>query len=429
MTRPFDIKANSAGTPRRALRSHARVRWVVCTLLSALLAARWVVAEDASSAAGQVAFEVVEEAGIHRDASPVHALVQLPRPVTAGTPMRLLLEGKPVVAQFRMHGKGDAARRWWIDFLARSRPHETRRYVVEYGPETQSVPERKGGHALRVKDDAYVVSNEPYIDWVVPRDLLGLLRSVDFPPAEHLRSGSPGLQFRDRNGGIHALGGTGTTAEVVREGRMTVALRFQKTEMGEALRGVKWRVDLVFPGPVSWVDVRVRIADPEERIAAVGLQLRLNLDMPTGAQRTLVELGAARTVYRSLFGNQFVELRADRQQPSPWQVLRGVAGNVQPFMVAAEGAPAAAGWAHIMDRKRCLAIAFDRFGEQGEERLGLAADGRLSAWKQFPTARQDPPAFTRRWRCWLHFVHFPPQQSASTDPYMMQHPLIVKGAQ
>ena len=429
MTRSFDISADSEEARRRRLLSHARVGWAVCTLLPALLASRWVAAEDASSAAGRVAFDVVEQAGIHRDASPVHALVRLPREMPAGTPMRLLLQGKPVVAQFRMHGKGDTARRWWIDFLARSLPHETRRYVVEYGSGIQSVPERKGGHVLRVKDDTFVVSNEPYIDWVVPRDLLGLLRSVDFPPAEHLRSGSPGLQVRDRAGGVHALGGTGTTAEVVREGRMTVALRFEKTEMGDALRGVKWRVDLVFPGPVSWVDVRVRMDDPEERVTAVGLQLRLNLDPPTGAQRTLVELGAARTVYRSLFGNQYVELRADRQDASPWQVLRGVAGNVQPFMVAVQGSPAAAGWAHIMDRKRCLAIAFDRFGEEGEERLGLAADGRLSAWKQFPTARRDAQAFTRRWRCWLHFVHFPPQQSASTDPYMMQHPLMVKGAQ
>lgn len=429
MTRQVDIRVDGAGTPRHAALSHPWTPWAVCALLPVLLASRWVAAADADATPGRVVFHVVEQAGIHRDASPVHALVRLPKAVPAETPMRLVLQGKPVVAQFRMQGKGDASRHWWIDFVARSLPHETRRYELEYGPGIQSVPERQGGHVLRLKDDTFVVSNEPYIDWVVPRDLLGLLRSVDFPPAEHLRSGSSGLQVRDRTGEVHALGGTGTTAEVVREGRMTVALRFQKTEMSDALRGVKWSVDLVFPGPVSWVDVRVAIDDPEERVAAVGLQLRLNLDPATGAQRTLVELGAARTVYRSLFGNQYVELRADGQQASPWQVLRGVAGNVQPFMVAAQGSPAAAGWAHIMDRKRCLAIAFDRFGEQGEERLGVAADGRLSAWKQFPTARSDTKTFTRRWRCWLHFVHFPPAQSASTDPYMMQHPLIVKEAE
>ena len=399
----------------------------VCAFLQTPLVSRWAAAEEAAPAGGRLAFDVVERAGIHRDATPVHGRLQLPQPVVVGTPFRLLWKGGPQVAQFRPHGQDSKTSSWWVDFLARSLPHETRRYVVEYGPEVQPVPERKSGHVLTEEEDAFVISNAPYIDWVVPRDLGGFLRSVDFPPVEHLRPNSLGLQVRDRAGQKHVLGGTGTTAEVIRQGKMTVALRFEKNETSDALRGVKWRADLVFPGPVSWVDLRLRVDDAQDRVAAVGLQLRLNLDPPTEAQHTLVELGAARTVYRSLFGNQYVELRADRQQASPWQVLRGVAGSVQPFMVAVQGSPAAAGWAHIMDRKRCLAIAFDRFGEQGEESLGVAADGNLIAWKQFSAASSDTQSVAKRWRSWLHFVHFPPQQSANTDPYMMQHPLLVKG--
>ena len=386
-------------------------------------------AEDASAAAGRLTFDVVESAGIHRDASPVHGRLQLPRPVAIGTPFRLLWKGDPQVAQFRPHRNGATASSWWIDFLARSLPYETRQYVVEYGPQVQPVPERKGGHVLTETQDTFVISNAPYIDWAVPRDLQGFLQSVDFSPVEHLRPDSPGLQVRDRAGQTHVLGGTGTTAQVIRQGRMTVVLRFEKTETSDALAGVKWRADLVFPGPVSWVDLQLEIEDGRDRVAAVGLQLRLNLDPATVTHRTLVELGAARTVYRSLLGNQYVELRADRRQDSPWRVSRGVAGSVQPFMVAAQGSPAAAGWAHIMDRNRCLAIAFDRFGEQGEESLGVAADGNLSAWKQFSAVSSDTRPVVKRWRSWLHFVHFPPQQSASTDPYMMQHPLIVKGTQ
>ena len=301
--------------------------------------------------------------------------------------------------------------------------------MVEYGPQIQSVPERKGGHVLTETQDTFEISNAPYIDWVVPRDLQGFLQSVSFPALEHLRRDSPGLQVRDRAGQIHVLGGTGTRAQVIRQGRMTVALRFEKIETSDALEGVKWRVDLLFPGPVSWVELQLGIEDTMDRVAEVGLQLRLNLDPPTGAHRTLVELGAARTVYRSLLNNQYVELRADRRQASPWQVLRGVADSVQPFMVAAQGAPAAAGWAHVMDRNRCLAIAFERFGEQGEECLGVAAGGNLSAWKRFSPAGSETQPVVKRWRSWLHFVHFPPQQSASTDPYMMQHPLIMKRTQ
>ena len=426
MTRQVDVRVRGE-MPRRVFLCQSLAGLAPCALLPAPLVSRRATAEDAVPVAGRLELDVVEQAGIHRDASPVHARLRLPGAVPVGTPFRLLWKGQPVVAQFRPHGKGARTSNWWVDFLARSLPHETRRYVVEYGPEVQPVPERTAGHVLTEEEDAFVISNAPYIDWVVPRDLGGFLRSVDFPPAEHLRPNSLGLQVRDRAGQNHVLGGTGTTAEVIRQGKMTVALRFEKNEMSDALRGVKWRADLVFPGPVSWVDLRLRVDDAQDRVAAVGLQLRLNLDPPTVAQHTLVELGAARTVYRSLFGNQYVELRADSQQASPWQVLRGVAGSVQPFMVAAQGSPAAAGWAHIMDRKRCLAIAFDRFGEQGEESLGVAADGNLIAWKQFSAASSDTQSVAKRWRSWLHFVHFPPQQSASTDPYMMQHPLLVKG--
>ncbi|MHC4880284.1 MAG: hypothetical protein ACYTGL_27860, partial [Planctomycetota bacterium] len=61
-----------------------------------------------------------------------------------------------------------------------------------------------------------------------------------------------------------------------------------------------------------------------------------------------------------------------------------------------------------------------RFGEQGTERINIRADGTLTASKSFADDA------SKTWRTWLHFVHFPPRQSASTDPYMMQHPLIAQ---
>jgi hypothetical protein len=78
-----------------------------------------------------------------------------------------------------------------------------------------------------------------------------------------------------------------------------------------------------------------------------------------------------------------------------------------------------------MDRERCLAIAFDRFGQDGEERLHVQADGTLTATKRF-SAAESRAAAPKRWRSWLHFVHFPPQQSAATDPYMMQNSLLAR---
>jgi hypothetical protein len=375
---------------------------------------------------GRVTIEVAEPAGVHRDGAPVHALLVLARPATASTHFRLVHDGKPVVAQFRLNASAPESSEWWLDFIARSAPNERREYVVEYGPDVEPGPERTRGHTLIERGDSFVISNAPYIDWTVPRDFRGFFRSVDFTPSKHLRPGSIGLTIRDRDGNTHQLGGEGTNARVVRQGKMTVALRFKNTETRDTLRGVQWSADLIFPGPVSWVDLRVNIDDPENRIKEVGLQLNLNLDEPSGSSRTLVELGAARTIYRSLFGNAQVELRADSSSASPWQVLRGVKGQLQRFVVASERSSPAEGWAHVMDRKRCLAIAFERFGQQGEERLNIQADGTLTASKRFATAKSRDGESQKRWRVWLHFVQFPPQQSAATDPHMMQNPLTVR---
>ena len=385
-------------------------------------------ATTAASAAEphRLGLEATEPIGVHRDGSPVHVLLALPRPAAAPTSFRLTHDGKPVVAQFRPNTSAPETSEWWLDFLARSAPYETRQYMIEYGPDIESGPEPMRGHKLTERNDTYVISHAPYIDWTVPRDFRGFLRSVDFTPSEHLRPDSMGLTIRDRDGNAHQLGGEGTISRVVRQGKMAVALRFEKTETSDTLRGIRWSADLIFPGPVSWVELRLNIDDPENRIVEVGLQLRLNLDLPSGSNRTLVELGAARTIYRSLSGNQQVELRANARSAPPWQVLRGVKGQLQPFVVASERSSPAEGWAHVMDRKRCLAIAFERFGQQGEERLNIQADGTLTASKQFDVKKSRDGDANKRWRVWLHFVRFPPQQSAATDPQMMQNPLIVR---
>ncbi|MBC8353820.1 MAG: hypothetical protein H8E66_17610 [Planctomycetes bacterium] len=393
-----------------------------CWLLVSAFATRAALAAEPL----RLTLEVTEPTGVHRDGSPVHVLLALPRPTAASTSFRLIHDGKPVAAQFRPSANATGTSEWWLDFVARSAPNETRKYVVEYGPDVEPGPERTSGHKLIEKADLFVVSNAPYIDWTVPRDLRGFLRSVDFTPSEHLRPGSIGLSIRDRNGTTHQLGGDGTNSRVVRRGKMVVALRFEKAETSGTLDGVQWSADLIFPGPVSWVELRLNIDDPQNRVEEVGLQLRLNLDPPSGSSRTLVELGAARAVYRSLVGDAQVELRADRDAVPRWQVLRGTKGQLQSFVVASEHSPPPEGWAHVMDRKRCLAIAFENFGQQGEERINIQADGTLTASKRFHAEKLHDGEARKRWRAWLHFVHFPPAQSAGSDPHMMQNPLVVQ---
>ena len=115
-----------------------------------------------------------------------------------------------------------------------------------------------------------------------------------------------------------------------------------------------------------------------------------------------------------------------------WRILRGPADRMTPFALApAEkdqltAARRPEGWAHIMDRRRCLALAVDDFAKSADERLTLNANGDISLRREFSTRPGAPSRGTRRFRFWLHFVFFPPQQSAATSPRMMQTPPEVK---
>jgi hypothetical protein len=394
--------------------------------------------------AEQIRIEIREPAGISRSNCPVHGVLQLPRAVPFTTHFRLSHAGKPVLAQFRPKvsvtgevppgAKKRTTSQWWLDFSTPLAPHETREYVVQYGADIPAGPERMRGHKLTERGNDYVISNAPHLQWIIPRDLNGFIKSLDFPPAEHLRPDSKGLMIRDQQGTVHPLGGEGTISHVVREGTMAIVLRFQKTETHPALRGIRWTADLIFPSPVSWVEFQLRVNDPGNRAEAVGMQLHLNLDSPSSGIPTLVDLGASRTVYTSLSVNHSVELRAqipatekDGEQTPPWTVLRGSTGELKPFVLAPNASSHAEGWAHVMDRKRCLAIAFDSFAQQGEERIKVQGSGTLSAWKRFSSRRsQKRYENQKQWRSWLHFVHFPPQASARADPQQMQSPIVLR---
>lgn len=404
-------------------------------------------------AAERLGLEVVETGGFRRH-EPASALVTLPQAVARGTPFRLLIDGAPGVAQFRPAGDGEQTAQWWIDFSTILAPHEERTYVVEYGRDVQPAAEPAKGHVLRETKDAFVIENAPYITWTVPRDLAGLLRSVDFPPNEHLRPDSPGLVLRDRSGGRHRLGGPGVEGRVVRSGTRAVALQFAGGFDRGSLAGVRWKVDLTFPSPVSWVEVVCTVDDREGKVAALGTELNLALDPPTADAPTLVDIGAWTLVYTALSQNEIVEMRASPRPATSVTdsrvkdrlgvngaggrcgVFRGREENLLPLATNYVDGPDTAaarpltsapeGWLHVMDRKRCLALAVDQFAQEADERLSVAGDGAVRVWREYasPPLGPEPPAKTLR--CWLHFVHYPPQFSAATSPRMMQTPPVVR---
>ena len=73
----------------------------------------------------RLTLEVLEPIGAHRDGSPVHALLVLPRPTAASTSFRLLQDSRPVVAQFRPDSNAAETSKWWLDFIAQSAPNES----------------------------------------------------------------------------------------------------------------------------------------------------------------------------------------------------------------------------------------------------------------------------------------------------------------
>jgi hypothetical protein len=420
--------------PKRYTTSFRRAAVVVSGLiLSLTIQTAEVYAAD--GAAEELVIEVREVSGIARAGSPVAYRLESSRAVPKATPFALLDEkGEPVIAQFSPAAEGPMPAAWWLDFNAELKPWETRRYTVRFGEGVRPGSEGKSGHQLEETERFYKITNAPYITWTVPRDLAGLLRSVDFPPNEHLLPDSRGLVLRDREGREHILGAGFHAGRVIRNGRRAVALRFTGEAKAEALAGVRSTVDLVFPSPVSWVEVDWTIDDPQDRVSGMDASLRTALDAPRPDSPTLVDFGASTWVYARLAADQSAELQAPAPAESrapgepAWRVLRGPVGSMTPFAV---GSPArgerpdsvrAEGWAHIMDRRRCLALAVDHFGQEAAERILLTGNGEVTMSRDAAPKSGAPRVGAKRLHFWLHFVFYPPQHSAATSPRMMQTP-------
>lgn len=380
-----------------------------------------------ANAVERLELEVREPSGLARGGYPAHALLKLPRSVPGTTKFRLVNEGKPVVAQFRPD-REEATAQWWLDFQTTMNPNETKKYMVEFGDDVAAGPERPQGHKLTKADKGFTICNAPYITWTVPLDLKGLLQSVDFAPSEFLRADSSGLLLRDRHSREFPFSGTG---RVIRQGPMAVALRFEKAEIQEKLRDVRSTVDLTFPAPVSWVEVEWNIDDPQDNVAAVGLQFDLNLEKASAAP-VLVEFGATSVVYTSLRPGQEAELLAgpsamgsESEDRPLWEVLRRDQGRAMPFALGPTRSPArrVEGWTHVMDRTICLALAIEAFARDTRDRICAAADGKVTFWREYAPTQK---ASHKRLRLWLHFVHFPPQATAGASPQQMQMPLEVR---
>jgi hypothetical protein len=75
-----------------------------------------------------------------------------------------------------------------------------------------------------------------------------------------------------------------------------------------------------------------------------------------------------------------------------------------------------------MDRERCLAIAVDDFARDSQDRLSINDQGCVLLRRAFSAQSGGAKDSAKRLHFWLHFIPFPPQQTAATSPQSMQNP-------
>ena len=379
-----------------------------------------------SLAAEHINFEVRETAGIRRFHYPVSATLTLHRLARVAVPtagFRLLAAGKPIPTQFTPgDGSSRSTTRLTVDFNDNFGPGEVRHYTLDYGEDVTDIPAVTAGMAARLVDGGVVVDGASK-EYMVPSDLRGLLRTAKMYGKDYLVDDSPGLVIRTRDGRTHRIGvhrARGRTVAIRRGGPLVCEVVVTGEELLDDVRALASRVSLVFPASKSWVQVSWTVDDPDDVVESIGAGLHCLI---TG-RPTLVDFGAGTLVYTKLDDGQIATLVAP-PPPSPWKVLRGTIGRLESLVEApAPGAAAQTppeGWAHVMDRERCAALAVDAFAQDARDQITVAANGQVAIERRFPSGRRQKSV-----TFWIHVVSFPPQISATTSPQSMMSPLAVR---
>jgi hypothetical protein len=381
---------------------------------------------------GALRFHLNETAGLRRFGYPVHTVL----PSAADrTVFRLERAGKPVPAQFRRVTGPDGKPAVVLDFNASPGPLEAEEYTVRFGPGVEPGPEPRGGMKVEHVDDRFDVTNGSVLAYRVPDHLAGFLRSVRNARVDFLREGSPGFSLATKDGRTTTVGSAGGGDEpgfrgtVTRQGPLAVGLRFEGSSRFDGEGEVKSTVDMTFPSSKSWVEVRWAVDDPGGVVSALGVDLDLTIE---GAP-VVLDFGASDTVYGYLRPNEAMRLLAGAAPGLPppataWQVEKLTGATVSSFATAPiRGAVRAEGWAHVMDKTRCTAVAVADFGRPAaRDAIQSDESGRLKILRAYAGPGTAAPKGLKSLKFWLHFVTNPVQFGAVTSPQAMLAPLVVE---
>jgi hypothetical protein len=401
---------------------HSAVGWLIFGLTI----------KHAAFAAETLKLEVGETAGIKRFGYPI--ALKLPELAAGKTDIRFRLRDgdKPVAAQFRQEPGEDGDGRWWLDFNLSLVPHEVRELILDYGPDVPAAPEPRGLQ-LSQTPDGFEIRNGTNLTWLMGDDVSALLKSVDAAGLQHLRPPGVRLGMEGPNGEHIEMTEASSPPRIVRSGPLAVAIRCSLKSASAPFAEVTSTIDLTFPVSKSWLQVDWRIDDPRKTVRAVEALIAQNLTAPTEKEPTLIDFGASSLVYMSLTPGTVGRLQAssaasDAQSlaKQEWSVFRGARDRPELFVSrpSLPNSSDAEGWAHIMDRQRCMALAVGQFGQAGDDTIEVTAEGDVRIIRQFASNDIDRPT-RKSIQFWLHFVGFPPHVTAATSPQSMLSPLTV----
>jgi hypothetical protein len=397
-------------------------------------------AEEPQSKAQRINLLVSETAGIRRFGYPVSVIIPLPEPIKSVDDFRLLSGDKPVSGQFRPHGDtSKGIRSVNLDFNASPGPLKREEYVVEYGSGV-SAPKPKSGLRVETTEKEFRVIHPSDLEFQVSRDAAAVLSQVRAGKTEFMKPESNGLLLRTKGSGVDYLKvGNPRASKVLKQGPLAVTLEFRGEKLFslrnvfDPLTDVEFPsvVQLEFPISKSWIRVDWTVEDRDGNILSLGAEWNLNLE----GEPTLVDWGAGTSVYAQLRRGETMRLRqnpAERPAGLPrWETFLGSGRDLKPFVVSPGSTTLptrdAEGWAHIMDRERCTAVAVANFaaGREGAE-ITVEADGRLRIWRHFGKTGAASKPGDKRLTFWLHFVGMPVHVGAATSPQAMLAPLQVE---
>jgi hypothetical protein len=353
---------------------------------------------------------VRETAGIKRFGYPVSAEIELPREIGEKDQFRLLASGKAVPGQFRpVAGK---AKRVTVDFNQSCGPFAETKYKIEFGPEVKS-NEGKGLIIEEGKEEIVIRSGG--MSYVAPKVLGRLLNQVRDGKKEYLTADKGGLTLLSAKGTSQAIASS-ESVTITRQGPLVAALLYRGVVSVDEVK-IPWTLSMTYPRSKSWVEGEWILGDGGEAIKTMEAQLGLLIKEGPA----LVDFGASTTVYTTLKSEERVELLSPWSKRH-WGVVSGSGAKLTPFVLPTDAmTQRPEGWAHVMDRQRCTALALADFAAEGNvESIGVSGNGDLRFSRTFAEKK------ARRLKFWLHFVNMPVQIGALTSPQAMQNPLTVE---